>query len=78
MFVLDANLFKTKFEEAQEILKKECNLYNGTLDHEHEDESESEMEDSTEDKENKEANLEITSKLSELDVNKKEDEKVKK
>ncbi|XP_044763669.1 ran-specific GTPase-activating protein-like [Coccinella septempunctata] len=69
--VENANLFKSKFEEAKEIVKTKCSLYNGEDDKEQSgDESE---ETSDEEDEKKDDTIEVQKKLSELEVTKKEE-----
>ncbi|CAH0549029.1 unnamed protein product [Brassicogethes aeneus] len=74
--VENAILFKTRFEDAKKILATDCDLYNGKCDENGSSSEDDEDEAEVSDKENKESN-EITQKMSELEVKKDEDEKIK-
>nr|AEE61927.1 unknown [Dendroctonus ponderosae] len=65
----NAALFKSKFEDAQEILKTDCDLYNGKVDELIQKEIERILE--SEESEHDDDAKEITEKLSQLDVDKK-------
>lgn len=57
IFFSDANLFKSKFEEAKTILLTECHLYNGECDLTSEDEEEENCDD---EKKNNSDKIELT------------------
>ncbi|KAL3270695.1 hypothetical protein HHI36_021223 [Cryptolaemus montrouzieri] len=80
--VENANLFKQKFEEAREIVKTLCTLYNGEGDkdqfgdEENDESSDKEDQDFQKEQDNDGKEVitkEVTKKLSELDVSKNED-----
>ncbi|CAG9770754.1 unnamed protein product [Ceutorhynchus assimilis] len=58
--------FKSSFEKAKEILKTDCDLYNGKIDNEIQEECEKILKEEEEAKEDEE--LDISKKLSELEV----------
>ncbi|XP_045466300.1 ran-specific GTPase-activating protein-like [Harmonia axyridis] len=74
--VENANLFKSKFEEAKEILKTKCSLYNGEDEREQSDDEREQSDDESEksieenDEKKDDATLEISKKLSDLEVSK--------
>lgn len=70
MLFSDANLFKTNFEEAKEIVKTKCKLYNGE---DNEEESDDDSEKSGDEIENKDDTVEVSEKLSKLEVTKREE-----
>ncbi|ENN77578.1 ran-specific GTPase-activating protein isoform X1 [Dendroctonus ponderosae] len=66
----NAALFKSKFGDAQEILKTDCDLYNGKVEEEIQKEIEKILE-ASEENEDEDDTKEISEKLSQLDVDKK-------
>ncbi|KAG5896671.1 hypothetical protein JTB14_021312 [Gonioctena quinquepunctata] len=70
----NANLFKSKFEEAQHIVATECELYNGKGEQDVENTSEDEdnviVDESRDDATDDEECENVTKKISELDVSK--------
>lgn len=65
----DAALFKSKFENAKEILKTDCELYNGKVEAEIQKEIAKILE-ASEENEDEDDTKEISEKLSQLDVDK--------
>lgn len=66
-----ANEFKEKFNEAKEIVRTKCHLYNNENNSESDSGEENEINSSKEDQEENKTDLsdaEVTKKLSELDV----------
>lgn len=70
--VLDANLFKTKFEEAKVILRTECDLYNGKADKENGLATNGEDDYKNQNDSDETECVEVIKKISQLDVAKDE------
>lgn len=70
----NANIFKTKFEDAKMILKTDCDLYNGKVDEEIKKEIEETIdainEEANQSKNEDDTTTDISQKLSELNVSK--------